>query len=468
MTARDLTSGSIPRWLLVLGLPTFGSFVMQSAYFLVDLYFVGGLGAASIAGLGISLNTFFIILAVGQTIGIGGLALISQTYGRGERAQVPMIFQQVFWLTLVGGLTMWGVMWLLARPYIGLFTGDAAVFREGVAFFQWYVGAFFTQVFIMTCGMCWRAVGDFLTPMRLMLLSLLLNMALDPLLIYGWGPVPGLGIAGAGMATLLAQGVAVAVYLWLIFRSPRNRLLVVRAPLLVDPAMMRRLLTIGFPAGIRDVMFAGALMLVYYFVQPFGPQASAAVGVGFRIIQTGVMPAVAVGAAVASMVGQNYGAGHHDRAKAAMLWGAGAGLGLLGAEYLALLAAPQFWVSLFTEAPGVLNLGALYLVIGGLILPTSGINIVVIFAAQGLGRTGQTLAAQTVRLSALALLLWGSSLWLELSVRGVFWMATGASLLEGCYMLGVLVYFWRRVLRETEPQAVPGTMSTAPAAAVAD
>jgi hypothetical protein len=103
-----------------------------------------------------------------------------------------------------------------------------------------------------------------------------------------------------------------------------------------------------------------------------------------------------------------------------------------------------------------------------LILPTSGINIVVIFAAQGLGRTGQTLAAQTVRLSALALLLWGSSLWLELSVRGVFWMATGASLLEGCYMLGVLVYFWRRVLRETEPQAVPGTMSTAPAAAVAD
>ena len=453
MRARNLTTGPILRLLLVLGLPNLGAFAMQSVYALTDLYFVGGLGAPAIAGLGISINTFFIVLALGQSIGIGGLALISQAYGRGEHATVPRVYQQVFLMAVVAGSALWATMYACSEAYIGLFTRDAEVFRQGVAYFRLYAVVFLSQVFLMTCGMCWRAVGDFITPMRLMALSVALNMALDPLLIYGLGPVPALGIAGAALATILSQLAACAVYLWMIFGSRRNTLLVVRGPVRLDWRLQLRLLRIGVPSGLRDVLFAASLMLVYYFVQRFGADASAAVGVGFRIVQTGVLPTVAIGAAVSSLVGQNYGAGRHERVVAAMLWGTGASLVILSLEYALIASFPSLWVGLFTSAPGVLAVGRDYLLISGLILPAYSVTIVLTFASQGLGRTMQPLLAQTVRVTALFAFLLAAQHTVGLTVHGVFWSGTGASILEAFYMLSVLWRFRRQLLGTS---AAPG------------
>ncbi|MBI3993608.1 MAG: MATE family efflux transporter [Candidatus Lambdaproteobacteria bacterium] len=453
MRARNLTTGPILHLLLVLGLPNLGAFALQSVYALTDLYFVGGLGAPAIAGLGISINTFFIVLALGQSIGIGGLAMISQAYGRGEHDSVPQVYQQVFLMVLIAGSALWAGMALLAESYVGLFTRDAEVFRQGVAYFRLYAMVFLTQVFLMTCGMCWRAVGDFITPMRLMALSVALNIGLDPLLIYGLGPVPALGIAGAALATIASQLAACAVYLWMIFGSRRNTLLVVRAPLRLDWRLQVRLLRIGVPSGVRDVLFSASLMLVYYFVQRFGADASAAVGVGFRIIQTGVLPTVAIGAAVAALVGQNFGAQRHERVLAAMLWGTGASVAILSLEYALVASFPSFWVGLFTTAPGVLALGRDYLLITGLILPAYSVTIVLTFAAQGLGRTMQPLVAQTVRVAALFAFLLAAQHTVGLTVHGVFWSGTGASILETLYMLGVLWHIRRQLLGAHEAAA---------------
>src|SRR5579863_2231778 len=107
MAARDLSVGPIPKLVVVLALPVLATFVLQSLYALADLYFVGRLGGAALAGLGISLNTFFLVLAVGQAVGTGGLAMLAQTYGRGDHARVPHLFQQVFWLSTVIGLLFW-------------------------------------------------------------------------------------------------------------------------------------------------------------------------------------------------------------------------------------------------------------------------------------------------------------------------------------------------------------------------
>ena len=145
------------------------------------------------------------MLTAGQIIGAGALSLIGQAFGAGERERVSGIFQQTVWLMLAMGGTLWVLGRLFEESYFQFFTGDPDAQREGLAFFRVYAAVFLFQTFLFGCGACWRAIGDFLRPMGMMALGVGLNLALDPLLIFGWGPVPAYGVAGAAWATVISQ-----------------------------------------------------------------------------------------------------------------------------------------------------------------------------------------------------------------------------------------------------------------------
>ncbi|MCH8883077.1 MAG: hypothetical protein IIA41_06205, partial [SAR324 cluster bacterium] len=149
MAAKDLTVGSIPLLVVKLSLPVLGSFGLQSLYALADLYFVGRLGGAAVAGLGISLNIFFLILALGMSLGIGALALISQAYGAGRHNQVAPMFQQTCWMVLIAGIAGWILAWLATDRYFAFFTADPVVHAQGAAYFRIYAATFLTQLCLM-------------------------------------------------------------------------------------------------------------------------------------------------------------------------------------------------------------------------------------------------------------------------------------------------------------------------------
>ncbi|HUJ77060.1 MAG TPA: MATE family efflux transporter, partial [bacterium] len=197
MAARNLSQGPVPKLVVVLALPVLATFLLQSAYALADLWFVGRLGGDAIAALSICLNTFFVVLALGQSVGTGGLAMISQCYGRGEHAVVKEVFQQVVWLGLLVGTVVWLLGWYYARPFVSFFTADPNVLRLGTQFFRIYAATFLTQVLLLASGYAFRAVGDFILPTIVLGGTVLLNVALDPLLIFGLGPIPALGVEGA-------------------------------------------------------------------------------------------------------------------------------------------------------------------------------------------------------------------------------------------------------------------------------
>ena len=465
MADRDLTQGPVSRLVVTLSLPVLATFGLQSLYALVNLFFVGWLGGPAVAGLSISLNTFFLVLAVGQSLGTGGLALLAQAYGRGERAKVPFIFQQMVWLTLAVGVAMWAAGHLAAEPFIRAFTSDGEVIREAVPFFRIYSATFVLQLILMVFSYCYRAVCDFMTPAYIFGGGLVLNLILDPLLMFGLGPLPRLGLLGAGYATALAQGAGVLAYAWQVLGSRRGHLLVLRRPFHLEWPVLWQLVRVGAPSGVQYMLFSAMLMLTYRYVGPFGASATAAVGIGFRIVQSAVMPCVAIGAAVAALVGQNYGARQLGRVKSSILWGLlyTVGLGLFEAAVMAL--APRFWVSLFASDPEILGIGATYLVISSLILPPNAFGLVATFTSQGLGRTFAPMLAVFVRVGYFVAALqvvervWG------ITLTRIFWTSVTATIADVLAMGVVMLVFWKRVLRPPPAQATPSAQSAPEAAA---
>jgi len=453
MASRDLTQGAVPRLLITLALPVMATFVIQALYALVNLFFVGFLGGKAVAAISISLNTFFLVLALGQALGTGSLAMLAQAYGRGERDRVPAMFQQTVWLTLAMGMAFAAAGSALSGPYIRAFSDDPDVIREGMAFFRVYSFTFFTQLVMIAFSYCFRAVGDFITPTKLFATSLVLNLALDPLLIFGLGPVPALGLVGAAIATLIAQSIAVLIYAWRIVAPHGGHVLVLRRPFTLNWRLMGRIARIGSPSGLQYVLFSAMMMITYRYLAGFGAAATAAVGIGLRFTQSAVMPGIAIGAAVASLTGQSWGARQPARIKAGIVWGLIYTVGLGAAEYALLAAAPRFWVSLFASDPEIVHLGALNLLICGAFLVPNAIGIVTTFASQGLGRTYAPMLAVAVRLACFVLFLNLLERSGDLSVVAIYWATIAAFVADSLVMTAVLTIFWTRVLRT--PVAVP-------------
>ncbi len=451
MAQRDLTRGSVPGMLLVLALPVMGSFILQSLYGLADLYFVGLVGGPAVAGLGVSLNTFFVILALGQTIGIGTMALSARAYGARDFPLVTRIFHQTFILMVGVGATCWLVAYLATDSYVSFFTADPAVHAEGVRYFRIYSATFLLQLFLMVNGYARRAVGDFITPTLLMALSVVANVVLDPLLIFGIGPFPELGIAGAAYATVIAQGGAAVIYLWQTFRPWGASLLVLRGSLRLEGALMGRMLRIGFPSGLEFLMFSAITILMYRFVRPFGGDATGGLAVGFRVIHSLLIPAVGIGIALSAMVGQSLGAGLSSRVRRAAAWGTFYICSYFVVAFVVISLDPAFWVGLFSDLPGILAVGGLYLFISGLVLPLNGLGMVIVFTAQGLGRTLPPLAAMTARFLVFLALMGLLEVFSAVTVGAIFWSGAAATAVETLLLTGVLFALLRRLPADRVP-----------------
>ena len=451
MAFRDLTHGSIPRLIVVLALPVFGSFVLQSLYALADLYFVGLLGGAPLAGLGISLNIFFLVLALGQTIGIGSLAVLSRSFGAGQVERVGRFYQQSMLLVLIVGGVFWLLAYLGSELYFSMQTSDPEVIREGTAYFRIFSATLLIQVFLMVNGFSRRALGDFITPTLLMGSSVIINIVLDPIMIFGWGPVPAMGIRGAAWATVLSQLASAVVYLRLMMGSPRNPYLVLRKLPMPHWATIGQILKIGTPSGTQFVLFTVMNLIMYAYVKPFGAEGTAAITVGFRIIHSSVLPAVAICSAVSSVVGQNFGARNWLRIRGGIFWGGVFSFFLLSLEYLALALAPGFWVGLFADTPEIIAVGSDYLIIVGAAIPMYSLGMAVIFGMQGMGRTMIPLGAMMARVGGFVATLVVMDLAGIVSIHSVLWANALSVTLETVIMMVVAFFVTRKMNREFPP-----------------
>lgn len=399
---QDLTQGPITRHLLRTTSYMLVVMVFQTLYFLIDLYWVGRLGTEAVAAVAIAGNVTFIVLALTQVLAIGTTTVISHAMGQRDTAQANALFNQAQVLCTITAVLFLLAGFALRMPYARAMSADATTAALAADYLLWFIPAMSLQFLITGMGAGLRAIGNFRTGTIVSTATIIINIVLTPVMIFGWGTGRAFGVAGAALSTLISVIVG-AVWLTTYFVSPSALLHVDLRSWRPRLDMWKRKLAVGVPTGLEFGFMALYMAIIYMLTRPFGAHAQAGFGIGMRIVQAGFMPIVALGFSVAPVAGQNFGARRADRVKRTFQDAA-----IMAAAWmfgLAILAnvVPGQMVGVFTRDPAVVQVGNEYLRIISWSFVGSGLIFVMSSTFQAMGNTIPSLISSTARIIAVAL-----------------------------------------------------------------
>jgi len=439
---QDLTTGSVARHLVKTASFMLVTMLFQTLYFLVDLYWVGRLGKEAVAGVGIAGNLTFIVIAITQMLGVGVTTLVSHAVGQKDRDRAQFAFNQSLGLSVLVGLIFLAAGIGVRTSYVDLLSPDARTTSLAGQYLLWFIPAMALQFPMASMGAALRGTGNFKPGMVVQTATVILNMVLAPILIFGWVTEQPLGVAGAAMASLLAIGVG-TVWLAMYFRPQTSYLRFVRADWKPSLALWKKMLAIGLPAGGEFLLMGVYAFVVYLIARPFGAAAQAAFGIGMRIMQASFMPVVALAFSVAPVAGQNFGARRPDRVRATFTSAVVmAGSFMLFVTILCQIAG-QAMVSVFTDDPEVIAMGEEYLWIISWNLVAAGIVFVASSMFQAMGNTLPPLVASFSRIVAVTLPAFALVRLPEFELRWIWYL----SVIAGTLQLVLIVLLLRREFR---------------------
>ncbi len=313
MRRYDYTKGSIGLGLFRLAVPSCLEPIAWNADTLVEIFWVGRLGPEYLAAVSLSFMIIFFFRAVGFGIRIAGSALVAQRVGAGVPERASHAAGQTFLLAGVYYVAISVAGYASSAHLLGLLTSDADVLRVGVGYLQ---ASFLTIAFvdgIFTVSHQLKAAGEPGKSLIGLGVSTLTSIALIPLLIFGWGPFPELGLPGSAYGVGAGRVVGVLLVMW-ILTSGRSRLLVGWSHLRPHRETLRRIVVLGWPAAAQNMLERGAFLVLLKILALFGPVVLAAWAIGNRLGTFSRLPGFGIQSAVRTMVGQNVGANQPERA----------------------------------------------------------------------------------------------------------------------------------------------------------
>jgi putative MATE family efflux protein len=413
-----LTEGPVSRALAGLAVPMGFGIVFILAVNLVDTYFVAQLGTVELAAMSFTFPVVGVVMSIAMGLGIGTMSAISRAVGAGDGTATSRLTTHGILLS-IGVVTVVALLGLATQGLLfrALGASDEVLPLLSRYMTIWYLGAGFLVV-PMVANSVLRALGDARSPMVIMLIAAFANGILDPLLIFGAGPVPAMGLEGAAVATVISRAIALLATLYLL--GVRRRLLELRPPVPAELlASTRRILSVGAPAVVTNVLTPVATAVLTAVIATQGTAAVAAYGVGSRIEGLAMIAPIAVGASLTPFIGQNWGAHRPERAGQAIRMSNAFGLAWGLGAWLLLAVGGSAVGRVFTEDPEVLALLGLYLWIVPFSWGFSGVVNVVSAAFNAIDRARRATVLSVARslLLAVPLALLGGALG---GVAGVF------------------------------------------------
>ncbi len=444
-----LVSGPVGRILVQLTWPMVIGHLGMVAFNLADTFYVGRLGTRELAALSFTFPVVMVVSSLAIGLGIGTAAVVSRAIGEGDEHKVRRLTTDSLILALIIVAAFVGLGVLSIDPVFRLLGAKPDLLPLVKEYMRiWYLGMIFVVV-PMVGNNAIRATGDTKTPTAIMLVAVLINVALDPLLIFGPGPFPRLEIAGAATATVISRATTFFVALWVLGR--RERMLTARFESV--KAVLHswgKVLYIGLPSAATRMIVPIGIGIITRIVSAYGAEAVAAYGVASRVEFFALMVLMSLGAVFAPFTGQNWGAGRLNRVRLGMrlserfslIYGLGA--------FVLLAAAAHPVAGFFTRNPDVIAGIKLYLRIVPLAYGLQGILVVAGAALNALNKplhaASLVFAQMIVVFVPLAYL--GSRLF---GLAGVF-IALGL-----VYALGGIAghFLFGKILRKTEKNQVP-------------
>ncbi len=380
----DLLTGSINKNIIRMSLPMIVAMLFQTGFSVIDMIFVGMVSPEAIAAVSIVFPVMFFFVSFVMGIGTGLSSFVARAFGAGEIEKAGRIAANglAFGIILSLILAVLGVVF--ARPLFVLLGAGPEIMAPVmdycrvifVGFIFIFFGAFGNSII--------RGAGDTRTPMKFLLIQTFVNLVLDPLFIFGLGPVPAMGVLGAGLAMIVSR-VVLVVLVFRHFISGKSNVVPVVKKFRFDFSLIKEILRIGIPSTITFMSSSIGLMLFMKLVSGYGPLAIAAFGIGGRVENIAILPALGMSGAILTIVGQNYGARKLERAQKtirnSMLLLA---LFMLSVAGVSLLFAKPI-VSIFTQNAEVVSLSVDFLYIRAPFWAFMGVRMIIGAGFNGVG-----------------------------------------------------------------------------------
>ncbi|SEM21901.1 MATE family efflux transporter [Bradyrhizobium sp. OK095] len=393
---KDLTHGSIVRHILVMTPPIMAGMVSIMVCQLVDLYFVSGLGDAAVAGVAAAGNAGFLVNALIQVLGVGTVALIAHAVGRKDRPDANLVFNQAVALSMLFGLLTVVMTAALSRLYMGSVAADQATIEAGTIYLLWLMPALALEFVMQVTGSALRATGIVRPAMLVRVVAVIINIALAPVLISGWGTGYPLGVAGAGLATSIAVTIGTLMLL-VYFRKVERYVAFNPAQWRPQPRHLMRILNVGLPAGGEFVMMFIFMGVVYYVLSDFGAAAQAGFGIGQRMLGLIQMPGLAIALAAGPIAGQNFGAGNGARVRDTFVQSVLITTVVMVGFTILAQVKPEWLLAGFSNDRETMAIAYLFLRIISLNMVAQGLIFTCSSMFQGLGNTKPVLVSSATR-----------------------------------------------------------------------
>ena len=357
---QDFTAGDLNRSILLLAIPMVLEMVLESLFAVVDVFWVGRLGADAVATVGITETLLALVFAIGLGVALSTTAMVARRIGEKDPEDAAISAVQAIVLGLLISLVLGVCAGFFAPRLLALMGASPAIVGVGSGYARVALGGCGAIIMLFLNNAIFRGAGDASIAMRLLWVSNILNLVLDPCLIFGLGPFPHLGVTGAATATLIGRSIGVLVQFWLLLRG-RERIHILRRHLRLNFAVLWRLLRVSLSGILQFAISNASWIGLVRIVSLFGGAAVAGYTVAIRIVIFFILPAWGLSNAAATLVGQNLGARRPDRAEQAV-WRTGLYnlifLGGLGVFFI-VFATPI--VRLFVQDPAVVPIAAMAL-----------------------------------------------------------------------------------------------------------
>jgi putative MATE family efflux protein len=433
----DFTTGSIPHHLIMFAMPMFLGNLLQAFYNTVDSFWVGRyLGPQALGAVSVGFPIIFAFIAMVMGIAMATTTLVSQYFGAGQMDKVHRTISNSLILLVTLGI-VFSVIGVSYRDHLlRLIRTPEDIFPLASTYMGIFLSGLVPTFLYNSAGAILRGLGDSRSPLKFLAYATVMNIVLDPLLIFGFGPIPPMGVAGVALATVLAQTFSAALAMAYLVRHSG---LVRFGPdwWRLDGKILALTFKIGIPAGLQQMLVSFSHLFIGSLVNRFGSTVVAAFGVSARWDQFAFMPSMSVGMAVSALVGQNLGAGKHERVREIVKWSALLGAGITFLVTVIVLALPGSLVRVFTDDPEVVAAGITYLRLVAFNYVPFAIMFVMGGVLRGAGDTVATFFATLLN-------LWGVRVPLaaylssrpELGVKGV-WLAMMISPYVGTAIQGL-------------------------------
>jgi len=356
----DYTEIKIGKAIFLLAVPMILELIMESTFAVVDIFFVGKLGPSAVATVGLTETYLFLLYSIGMGLSMAVTAIVARRIGEKEKERAGISAVQSIFLAILISLPFALAGIFYSRELLALMGADEWVLTNGYIYMQWMLGGNAVIMLLFIINAIFRGAGDAAIAMRVLWIANGINIVLDPVLIFGWGPFPELGIEGAAIATNIGRGIGVITQIWFLFRGVKH-IKVLRSQLHLKWQVALQIIKTSL-GGIGQMIIAmTSWIFIMRILAEFGSEVIAGTTIAMRIMMFTMMPAWGMSNAVATLVGQNLGAKKPDRAERSVwITGFWNMVFLIGVAVVYFVASESL-VGIFTDDLKVISVGAMWL-----------------------------------------------------------------------------------------------------------